>query len=243
MRYIPALFIIVFLTFAARMNFLEKQLTYPRVKEADEQKRKGIQAMLKNISVDENKFDLFIRVFKTEKKLEVWVKNKSDRQYKWLKTYDFCNSSGILGPKRKSGDLQIPEGFYKIDVYNPESSYHLSFRINYPNASDLILGDKENPGNEIYIHGDCVTVGCIPLGDDNIKELYLLAVLSKNGNGKADVHIFPGKPDNEEYQKLLKQSPSQLKSFWDTLKPGYDHFENTKTLPHVKVSKQGHYYF
>jgi murein L,D-transpeptidase YafK len=237
------LILIPFIFFAASpMNFLEKQLEYPRVKEADRQKRKGIRDMLKAISVDEDHFDIFIRAFKQERKLEVWVKNKSERKYKQLKTYDFCQTSGVLGPKRKSGDLQIPEGFYKIDLYNPESSYHLSFRINYPNASDLILGDQENPGNEIFIHGDCVTVGCIPLGDDHIKELYLLSVLSKNGNGQANVHIFPTRMKGGNYDKLNGQSPEHLKTFWATLLPGFEHFEKTGTLPVVKVDKKGKYY-
>lgn len=237
------LLLIPFILFAAySMSFLEKQLSSPRVREANLLKRKGIQDMLRSLSVSEDHFDIFIRAFKQEKKLEVWVKNKGDKKYKHLKTYDFCQTSGVLGPKRKSGDLQIPEGFYKIDLYNPESSYHLSFRINYPNASDLILGDQENPGNEIFIHGDCVTVGCIPLGDDHIKELYLLAILSKNGNGQANVHIFPAKMSGEHYSSLLEKSPEHLKTFWASLQAGFDHFERNGTLPLIKIDKKGKYY-
>ena len=83
--------------------------------------------------------------------------------------------SGTTGPKRLQGDFQVPEGFYHINEFNPNSNYHLSMGLNYPNSSDRILSDSLRPGGEIYIHGSCVSVGCIPLNDDEIEELYLIA--------------------------------------------------------------------
>ena len=92
------------------------------------------------------KFQLFIRAFKKEKLLEVWVKEARQRKLRLVNTYDFCATSGDLGPKRKEGDLQIPEGVYTINHFNPLSNFHLSLGINYPNASDKILSDPRKPG-------------------------------------------------------------------------------------------------
>ena len=102
--------------------------------------------------------------------MEVWIKEASKDYYVLLNTYDFCTTSGTLGPKRKEGDLQIPEGIYTINHFNPQSNFYLSLGINYPNASDKILSDPVHPGGDIYLHGNCVTIGCIPLTDDKIKE-------------------------------------------------------------------------
>lgn len=119
-------------------------------------------------------------------------------------TYPFCASSGILGPKRKEGDRQIPEGIYYINHFNPVSNFHLSLGINYPNPSDKILSDPAQPGESFYIHGNCVTIGCIPISDDKIKELYILAVEAyNNGQVKIPVHIFPDRLPNEAAIKKL----------------------------------------
>ncbi len=150
-------------------------------------------------------FHLYIRAFKNEKILEVWIKEKNADQFTLLHTYEFCTSSGSLGPKRRQGDLQIPEGVYHINHFNPESNFYLSLGLNYPNASDKILSDKQHPGSAIYIHGNCVTIGCIPLTDDKIKEVYIMAVEARNGGQeKIPVHIFP--------TRLTEQGISFLKS-------------------------------
>src|SRR5690606_11025729 len=103
---------------------------------------------------------------------------KNGEKFTLVKTYPVCSSSGLPGPKRKKGDRQTPEGFYHIDRFNPQSAFHLSLGINYPNSSDKILGHSD-PGGDIFIHGSCVTIGCVPLTDDLIKEVYVLAVEAK----------------------------------------------------------------
>ena len=103
-----------------------------------------------------------ILIFKREKKLEVWAFSPKSRQYKLAKTYDICATSGLLGPKRREGDLQIPEGVYYIDRFNPWSHFYLSLGINYPNASDRIRGNRNSPGGDIFIHGSCVTIAAYP---------------------------------------------------------------------------------
>ncbi len=110
--------------------------------------------------------DILLRAYKQESELELWAKNKKDKQYTLLKTYKICASSGTLGPKRKQGDIQVPEGFYVIDRFNPVSNFYLSLGVSYPNASDKILGVKGALGGDIFIHGNCVTIGCLPISDD-----------------------------------------------------------------------------
>ena len=127
---------------------------------------------------------------KNEKLLEVWT--KKDGQYKHIITYPFKGFSGILGPKFKEGDRQIPEGIYKISYLNAKSKFHLSLRINYPNAFDRKMAKKEKRtklGGDIMIHGDNRTIGCIPIGNKNIEGLYFL--VKKVGIQKTKVILAP----------------------------------------------------
>src|SRR3954469_5083525 len=118
---------------------------------------------------------MYVRSFKYDRQLEVWVKGDMKDPYKLFKTYKICMQSGTMGPKRMEGDYQVPEGFYHINEFNPNSNYHLSLGLNYPNASDRLLSDSIRPGSNIYIHGNCVSTGCIPITDFPIEELYVLA--------------------------------------------------------------------
>jgi murein L,D-transpeptidase YafK len=223
----------------AQKNFFKSQLNFPRVKKANLNKAKDIDKLLSSNGISTTKFDLFLRAFKTEGTLEVWAKNKSDKTYKLVKTYKHCAKSGVLGPKRRSGDKQTPEGFYEVDLFNPTSNYHLSFRINYPNASDKVLSDQLNPGDNIFIHGDCITIGCIPIGDDLIEELYIFAARGYS-NGKIPVHVFPITMTSENLTKVNAEFPQHV-DFWKQLKLGYDAFEKSKQLPNVSVEKTGKY--
>ena len=112
---------------------------------------------------------------KHERQLEVW----GELHKKWSKigTYPFTAFSGQLGPKIEEGDRQIPEGIYKITHLNPKSKFHLSLRVNYPNEFDKKIAKQEKRtglGGDIMIHGSNVTIGCIPIGDESIEELYML---------------------------------------------------------------------
>jgi murein L,D-transpeptidase YafK len=118
---------------------------------------------------------LYLRSFKYDRQLEVWVKEGDKGTFKLFKAYKVCMQSGTMGPKRMEGDYQVPEGFYYINEFNPNSNYHLALGLNYPNASDKLLSDSLRPGNSIYIHGNCVSTGCIAISDAPIEELYILA--------------------------------------------------------------------
>ena len=199
--FLPLLLILMSIS-PADIDFYQAQLRFPRVREALKTKGKIMNEMLSAKGISTSNFEVFFRAFKKEQKFELWAKNKADNAYKLLKTYDFCASTGMLGPKRRSGDRQMPEGFYTIDAFNPTSNYYLSFRVNYPNASDKKFADPLNPGDNIFVHGSCITIGCIPVGDENIKEIYLLAARAKGIGQQIPIHIFPNKMTDENYNSL-----------------------------------------
>ncbi len=193
----------------------------------------------KQIAIED--LEVFIRAFKKEKELELWVKSKQNQQYHLLMTYAVCKSSGKLGPKRKEGDYQVPEGVYYINIFNPESQFHLSLGINYPNEADVFHSDKEQPGSDIYIHGNCITIGCLPLTDSKIEEVYTLAEIAQNnGQKQIPVHIFPFRLNDEA---LAHYQNHQYYSFWkEELQAIYLFFEKNKMIPQVQVNDRGEYF-
>src|ERR1017187_8682610 len=188
---------------------------------------------------------VYIRSFKYDAQLEVWVKNSLKEKYKLFKTYKICMQSGTMGPKRFQGDYQVPEGFYYIDEFNPRSNYHLSLGLNYPNASDKILSDSLRPGNAIYIHGSCVSVGCIPVTDEDIEEIFLIAGYAKaNGEDFIPVHVFPFRYNSRrsmDYFKLTAKNNPALQKVAMELKDAYDKFEETHQVPLVLIDRKGDY--
>ncbi|MBN2694348.1 L,D-transpeptidase family protein [bacterium] len=184
--------------------------------------------------------EIFLRALKLEKKLELFV--KKDGKFQLLKTYPICASSGDLGPKRRQGDLQVPEGFYHIHHFNPVSNFYLSLGVSYPNESDKIFKTGRDAGGAIYIHGDCVTIGCLPITDSRIKELYTIASDSLKKQKKIPVYIFPCDFNSEKCQKELKNYP-QHSDFWKNIKEGFDYFETNKSLPKITINKKGKYIF
>ncbi len=237
--------IILSLLFISAGEFKTAQLKYSRVREAYKTTEITLKGELKKAGFEFGKHSILIRVFKKEKELELWVKN-SKQVFELFKTYKICAASGALGPKRKIGDYQVPEGFYHIDRFNPQSNFYLSLGLNYPNASDKILSDKTSPGGDIFIHGYCASIGCMAMTDDKIKEIYVLAVEAKNsGQRQIPVHIYPFRM-TEDYMKVAAKEfneNKELVSFWNNLKAGYAYFEKDKKLPVVSVNKKGEYVF
>jgi murein L,D-transpeptidase YafK len=188
---------------------------------------------------------MFIRSFKYDRQMEVWVKNNATEPYKLFKIYKVCMQSGTIGPKRMEGDFQVPEGFYFINEFNPNSNYHLSLGLNYPNASDRILSDSIRPGNAIYIHGNCVSTGCIPISDLPIEEVYIIASnVRSNGEDFIPVHVYPVKYSEKkstEYLHETTKDKAALLQFASKLKEAFDYFEEKKELPVIGVNKKGQY--
>jgi len=250
MKYLLTVFLSLFLLGAdAQMDysFINYQRTLPRPGDALRRKEDTLRKQFISKGFEWPAKYLYIRSFKYDGQLEVWAKNDRKEPFKLFKTYKVCALAGSLGPKRMEGDYQVPEGFYYINEFNPRSTYHLSLGLNYPNASDRILSDSIRPGGDIYIHGSCVTVGCIPVKDDQIEELYILAAHAKNqGQDFIPVHIFPIRYNNKksvEYLAQLTKTDGQLKVFAERLESVYDHFELTKQLPVIMVNQQGDYTF
>jgi murein L,D-transpeptidase YafK len=218
-------------------TFHNDQMRFERVRNAYKAKEIYLKKLLTSKGFNSFDYDLFLRAFKLEKILEVWIKRKNSSDYQLLTTYDFCKNSGQLGPKRMEGDYQIPEGFYRINHFNPKSNFLLSLKVNYPNDSDKILSDPANPGSDIYVHGGCQTTGCIPLTNDKIKELYLLVIEAKEEGRNIPIHIFPTK----NFEENLEEDSEHF-SFWKNLKTGFDFFEKNKRLPFIEVNADGSYH-
>ena len=240
MKFLLLLFILIITLHNG--DFLNEQLRYSRVRVAKAQKDSIVKAKFnaKNLKYPSN--NIFIRVFKSEALLEVWAFDASHSKYILLTSYNICSLSGELGPKRRRGDLQIPEGIYYISHFNPVSNFYLSLKVNYPNNSDRILGYKQDLGGDIFIHGDCVTIGCVPITDEYIKELYWIVVQAKSsGQKKIPVHIYPAKLESQKMKDLKLKYKIELIRFWENLRSVYDYFEKHKAIPVIKVNDQGKY--
>ena len=247
--FVSFVFLFSFFAADAQMDvpFIDFQRTLPRPGDALKRKEDTLQRQFKTKGLDWPARHIYVRSFKYDSQLEVWVKNDRKEQYKLFKTYRVCALAGSLGPKRMQGDYQVPEGFYYINEFNARSNYYLSLGLNYPNASDKILSDLAQPGGDIYIHGSCVTVGCIPITDQQIDELYILAAHAKNaGQDFIPVHIFPIRYNSKksvDYLSQLTKTDAGLKIFSERLESVYDHFEITRQLPVIMTNNKGDYVF
>ncbi|MGZ8916502.1 MAG: L,D-transpeptidase family protein [Methylobacter sp.] len=141
---------------------------------------------------------------KREKKLELWARDSGE--FRFIRDYYIQAASGVAGPKLRQGDRQVPEGIYRIAGLNPNSHYHLSMKINYPNEFDLFHAWQEgraDPGSDIFIHGKTASIGCLAMGDEAIEELFVLTALVGAENVKVviaphDPRVYPLKVDSEE---------------------------------------------
>jgi murein L,D-transpeptidase YafK len=226
-------------------SFIDYQKSFPRPSEAMKKKEDTLRKQFEAKKLSWPAKYIYIRSFKYDSQLEVWVKDHPKDQYQLFKTYKVCVLAGTLGPKRMEGDYQVPEGFYYINEFNPRSSFYLSLGINYPNASDMVLSDSLRPGSAIYIHGACVTVGCIPLTDQYIDELYVLAAHAKDqGQDFIPVHIFPVRFNVKKsvaYLDNLTKDDPVLKKFSERLEEAFDYFDKFRQLPVVMISDKGEY--
>ena len=174
---------------------------------------------------------IFVRIFKEESELEIW-KLKDDGRFYHFKTYPICAWSGTLGPKVRVGDKQAPEGFYTITPgqMNPNSQFHLSFNVGFPNAYDRANG---RTGDALMVHGDCRSAGCFAMTDALIEEIYILARESFQGGQKQfQLQAFPFRMTEAN---MARHQKDHWYSFWKQLKEGYDSFEASHVAPKVAV--------
>ena len=176
---------------------------------------------------------VFIRIFKKEALLEVWI--RTGTVYEHLKDYAICAYSGYLGPKLKEGDRQSPEGFYKVKKHqlNPNSKYHLSFNLGYPNKYDR---EHNRTGSFLMVHGSCMSDGCYAMTDEKITEIYTLVegALQK-GQKYVQVHAYPFFMTDEN---MAFYEGSEWYDFWMNLKEGYDYFEAENLPPLIQVKNK-----
>src|SRR6266576_2814375 len=227
-------------------SFRDLQWKYPRVQTASNEKDEVLRKRFQEMALTYPPRAILLRAFKQEGLLELWATDAEDKPYKLVHEYRICTSSGTLGPKRRFGDEQVPEGFYELDWFNPQSNFFLSLHINYPNASDRILGFRPNLGGDIFLHGNCASIGCIPITDDGIKEVYWLAVLvHSQGQQHLPIQIFPARLTEGGLKSLAATHANQpgLVAFWRNLKEGYDLFEKDHSSPHITTRSGGSYVF
>ena len=246
MKKILSILLLTFiaLNISAQSNFLTEQKRYQRVRAAISDKEQLVLKKLKENSIELGELNILIVAYKYESEVEIFAKKKTKSIYKKLATYNVCSKSGQIGPKRKQGDYQVPEGFYFIDRFNPASSFYLSLGINYPNLSDKRKSSATNLGGDIFIHGSCVTIGCLPMTDDKIKEIYLYAINAKNnGQNRIPFYIYPFRMTDQKFNEHKKKysDKTELIDFWTNIKLGYDKFEKEKKELIVSISKTGDY--
>jgi len=177
---------------------------------------------------------ILARIFKEEAEMEIWKKNR-DGEFTLLKTYPICKWSGDLGPKKREGDRQAPEGFYTITPgqMNPASNYYLAFNTGFPNAYDRAWGYT---GSELMVHGDCSSRGCYAMTDEQIQEIYALARESFLGGQKE--FQLQAYPFRMTALSMARHRNNPNFAFWRMLKEGYDDFEATHQEPKVAVCEK-----
>lgn len=173
---------------------------------------------------------LMIRIFKNESELELWMEKQG--RFELFETYPICFWSGKLGPKKREGDRQAPEGFYDVDVHQLrlKGRNARSFYIDYPNALDRVLG---RTGHSIMVHGRCTSIGCFAMTDPVKEEIYALVERALHeGQNHIEVHAFPFRMTDAN---LAAHARSEWYEYWLNLKDGYDLFEQTRVPPKVSV--------
>lgn len=237
--YVPLLFIC---SDILSQSFREGQLKHTRIREAYTEKEKSVVKTLAGHSISRDSLRIYLRAFKAEKTVELWAKNINDSSFLLIKKLPICEISGNIGPKRRYRDLQVPEGFYHITQFNPYSKYYLSMQINYPNASDSIRGYKGQLGNLIFVHGECVSSGCIAINNDQIKELFVYCIEAYNsGQKEIEITIYPTHLTDANHARLTTaySKNKDYTSLWADLKKSYDGFNQTNIPPVVKFLPDG----
>lgn len=175
---------------------------------------------------------VFIRAFKDEKVLELFLRHRASGRFTLFRRYPIAAASGHPGPKLAEGDGQVPEGFYSVPpaAMKPDSDFHLAFNIGYPNAYDLAHG---RTGSAIMVHGDQVSIGCLAMTDAKIEEIYTLCDAAlRAGQPYFRVHLFPFRMSAE---RMKREAGNPELPFWENLRQGYEHFEQSHIPPDVSV--------
>ena len=153
-------------------------------------------------------------------------------------TFPVCAMPTTPGFKAREGDGRTPEGIYRIPLLNPSSSFHLSMKLDYPNAVDnarharqsRLAGGRWSQGGDIYIHGDCASIGCIAMTDEVIEKLYLLVASLPAGRRQLRVLVLPFDTDAQYEQMYIHADTTYREhgdAYWLLLR---DHMQNMRAL-------------
>ncbi|MEW8036203.1 MAG: L,D-transpeptidase family protein [Candidatus Thiodiazotropha sp.] len=149
-----------------------------------------LKARFERVAVDYPPQRIQLIALKENRRLELWAYQND--QWRFIHDYAIFAASGGVGPKLREGDKQVPEGFYRIVELNPNSHFHLSMKLNYPNGFDWLNATREgrrSPGSNIFIHGSAWSAGCLAIGNRYIEELFYL--VAKVGLDRSAVLIAP----------------------------------------------------
>jgi murein L,D-transpeptidase YafK len=227
-------------------EFINNQLSYEKVSRANNIKLENIKRKFQVKKANFPNNNIYWRAFKGNKRLELWAYSTDSQKFVNIDTFHICETGfGDLGPKRREGDFQIPEGLYYLNQLNPVSKYYLSLRVSYPNKSDSILGKQGKLGSDIYVHGGCETIGCLPMTNEIIEDIYLINMYSyASGQTLIPIHIFPCRMTVNNLNKLKKDytsSKPELIPFWIDLKLFFDYFDKYKMVPKYYIDQNGKY--
>lgn len=225
--------------------FKKQQLSFENVQKTYDSNLKQVQQLLSLKGIHSFDLDFYLRAFKEESILELWVKPKDKTEYILISSYHFFQGISRLGPKERQGDHQVPEGIYAIDYFNPQSLFNISLCINYPNAADAIRNAGERDmGSAICIHGNEASVGCLAITDLRIPNVYILGVEAiDKGQKQIPIHIFPARLTNEKLAELEKRYAGNTDciNLWRSLQPLYTYFEKEQQLPTITTTSKGFY--
>ncbi|MBZ0118523.1 MAG: L,D-transpeptidase family protein [Sandaracinaceae bacterium] len=182
-----------------------------------------------------------IAIYKSERELELWASNVARGPYTRVHRYRICGLSGDVGPKRRQGDRQAPEGFYFVDRFNPHSRHVVSLGLSYPNDADRAASRARRLGGDIFIHGGCSSAGCFAVGDRATEEIYSAALAAREaGQDRIDVHVYPARLTPRRFARLVRERPRH-RAFWASLRPAYDRFQRTHEPAPISIDARGRY--
>ncbi len=179
-------------------------------------------------------FALTLIANKKEKKMELWARGSEMDPWTYIRNYRILAASGVSGPKLKEGDFQVPEGIYPIAYLNPNSRYHLSMKVGYPNAFDLEKAKEEGRrtlGGDIFIHGNRGSRGCLALGDKGVESVF--AVVARTGADHTKIVITPN--DLRREAPLMNRHSQQIawiNELYASLKAELDVYSKGKIFQH-----------
>ena len=212
-----------------------------------------LPVLIKTHSLTYDNIDILYVAYKSELEFQFWAKNKnSDSSFEFIASFPITDSAvSVVGPKSKYGDSLTPEGIYSMDFYPSFrwSDFYLAFRINYPNNLDYarrkywnIVG---NVGGDINLHGCCISIGCIPIGNPAIEEIFFITRMNQINNSNICIMIFPFNFDNDDQKNLYYQKYSdkpKLINFWKSLENCHEYFKTNQRIPdYDKNQKTGNY--